>query len=125
MSLPMFLPRLKKNTRRSTSFLMISTSFPLLRSLPFATIAKICSIGVGWSCATYAGKTILEVVSGNAPTISVVNGRSTHDNLQNAEGVDAQNIAAKTVKKVPGFTIATGVLLPHNSHDCVLVGSYE
>jgi hypothetical protein len=109
--------------RRSIYFPMTSTSFPWLRSSPFATIAKICSTGLVLSCATYAGKTILAVVFDSAPTISVVDGRSTLDNLQNAEGVDAPNIAAKNAKKVPGSIIAIGVSLPHNSLGCIRSGS--
>jgi hypothetical protein len=45
---------------------------------------------------------ILEAVFDNAHTINAENGKSLPDNLQNAEGVGARNIAARSVKRVRG-----------------------
>lgn len=53
--------------------------------------------------------------SDNARIINAENGKNLHDSLQNAEGAGEQNIAARNVKKVPGYSTAIGVLRPLNN----------
>jgi hypothetical protein len=58
---------------------------------------------------------IPEAAFDNVRTTNAESGKSLPDSLQNAEGVGAQSIAARSVKRALGSTIATGVLLPHSS----------
>jgi len=53
---------------------------------------------------------ILVVVYVNVHISNAENGRNTPASLPNVDGADAQNTAAKNVRKVLGFTTGTGAL---------------
>jgi hypothetical protein len=115
MSQVVEIHQLRKNMRKNTFCPMTLIFSHSLRNLPFAITAKTCNIGLEWSWGTCAGKMILEAVFDNAHTTNAENGKSSPDNLQNAEGVGVRNIAARSVRRALGSIIATGVLLPHSS----------
>lgn len=52
---------------------------------------------------------IPEVVFDSAHITNAANGRNLHDNLLSVGDVDALSTVARSVKRVLGFTTATGV----------------
>src|SRR3981081_2690374 len=100
---------LSRNMRRNIFFQTTSISSLLLRSLQFAITAKICSIGLEWSCVTYVERTTREVGFDNAHITSAASGKNSRGNLPSPEGVGAQNTAARNARRALGFITATGV----------------
>jgi len=64
---------------------------------------------------------IPEEASGSVPITNVGNGKSLPDNLQNVGDADGRSTAAKTARRVPGSTIATGVLLLLSEYEMILL----
>jgi len=100
--------------RKNTSFLTILIYSHWSRNLPFAITARTCNTGRGWSCEICVAKTILAAGFDNVHITSAGNGKSSQDSLPNAGAADGRNIAAKSVRKVPGCSTGTGVWLLRN-----------
>ena len=59
---------------------------------------------------------IPKVALGNAPIINAANGNNIHANLPNVDVAVVQSIAAKSVKRMLGFTTDIGVLKLSNDY---------
>jgi hypothetical protein len=119
---PSFPPR-RKTLWRSISNQTILTSSLWLRSSQSVTTPRTCSIGRVSSCAIFAARTTRKVGSANAHITNVESGKNTRGNLPNADAVDGQNTAAKSVRRAHGSSIGIGAL--KHSNDLRLVFIFD